>query len=101
MLRRVEQQIRDRVRRRQYIVTLHAEEEMDDDSLSMVDVEHALLTGSIEERQRDSTTGEWKYCLVGTALDERRIRVIAKLSVTGTLVIITVYNVRGGAHDMR
>lgn len=90
MFRRVEQQMRDRVRRRQYIVTLHAEEEMDDDGLSMFDVEHALLMGSIEERQRDATTGEWKYCLVGTTLDERRMRVITKLSVTGTLVIIGV-----------
>jgi hypothetical protein len=101
VLRRIEQQIRDRVRRRRYIVTLHAEEEMDDDGLSMVDVEHALLTGSIEERQKDSTTGEWKYRLVGTALDGRRIRLITKLSVTGALVIITVYEVRGGTYDMR
>jgi hypothetical protein len=101
VLRRALQQIRDRVRRRQYIVTLHAEEEMDDDGFTMLDVEHALLLGTLEDRQRDPMTSEWKYRLTGPALDGRKMRVMAKLSVTGTLVLITVYDLSGGAHDMR
>lgn len=100
MLRRVLQHIRDRVRTRQYVVTLHAEER-DDDGFSIFDVEHALLLGTIEERQRDSTTGEWKYGLHGPALDGRKMRVMAKLSVTGKLVITTVYALHGGRHEMR
>lgn len=83
--------IRERVQARQYIVTLHAAEEMDDDGFSMFDVEHAVLTGSVRERQKDRDTGESKYRLVGHALDNRRIEVIAKLSMTGKLVIITAY----------
>ncbi len=83
--------IRERVRARQYIVTLHAAEEMDDDGFSMSDVEHAILTGSIRERQKDRDTGESKYRLVGHVLNNRRIEVVAKLSITGKLVIITAY----------
>ncbi len=101
MFRRVLQQIRERVRTRRYLVTLHADEEMDDDGFSIFDVEHALLTGAIEERQKDPTTGEWKYRLVGSALDDRKLQVITKLSVTGKLVIITIYDPSGGTHAMR
>lgn len=64
---------------------------MDDDEFSMSDVEHALLTGSIRERQKDRDTGESKYRLIGHALDKRRIEVVAKLSITGKLIIITAY----------
>jgi hypothetical protein len=95
------QQIRDRVRTRQYVVTLHAEEEMDADGFSIYDVEHAILGGTLKARQRDPTSGEWKYRLTGSALDGRLMRVIVKLSVTGKLVIITVYAVDGGAHEVR
>lgn len=83
--------IRERIRTRQYIVTLHAVEEMDDDGFSVSDVEHAILAGSIRERQKDFETGESKYRLVGHALDNRRIEVVAKLGITGKLVIITAY----------
>jgi hypothetical protein len=31
--------MREKIRRRQYVMTLHAEEEMDDDSLTIFDVE--------------------------------------------------------------
>ena len=83
--------MREKVQARRYIVTLHAAEEMDDDGFSIFDVEHAILTGSIQERQKDRDTGESKYRLVGHALDNRRIEIVAKLSVTGKLVIITAY----------
>jgi hypothetical protein len=38
---------------RQYIMSLHAEDEMEADGLSIYDVESALLTGKITERQKD------------------------------------------------
>jgi len=83
--------IREKIRTSRYIVTLHAEEEMDDDGFSIFDVEHAILTGSIQERQKDRDTGESKYRLIGHALDNRRIEIVAKLSLTDKLVIITAY----------
>ena len=38
MLQRILMEIRDKVRLRQYIMTLHAEEEMSDDELSIFDI---------------------------------------------------------------
>jgi hypothetical protein len=37
-------------------MTLYAEEEMEDDGLSILDVGHTILTGEIIERQRDQET---------------------------------------------
>lgn len=45
--------MREKVRRLEY-VTAHAEEEMSDDELTILDVEHAILSGKIVERQRDA-----------------------------------------------
>ena len=42
--------MRDKVRTRQYVMTLHAEEEMSDDALTIFDVERGILTGEIVER---------------------------------------------------
>ena len=65
MFLRVLKQIRDKVRNRQYVMTLHAEEEMSDDELTIFDVECGILTGEIVERQKDAQTGEWKYLVKG------------------------------------
>lgn len=34
-------------------MTLHAEEEMSDDGLTIYDIEHCILTGKIIERQKN------------------------------------------------
>lgn len=81
----------EKVRTRQYIMTLHAEEEMNDDDLTIFEVENCILTGRIAERQRDTATAEWKYRIIGNTFDGRQAEVIAKLSITGKLVIITIY----------
>ena len=83
--------MREKVRTRQYVMTLHAEEEMNDDGLSIFDVESGILTGEIIERQKDRATGEWKYLVQGKTLTDDVIVVVGKLSLTGKLVIITVY----------
>ena len=83
--------MREKIRTRQYVMTLHAEEEMDNDNLSIFDVERGILTGKIIERQKDRVTAEWKYLIEGETLAGDSVVVVAKLSVTGKLVIITVY----------
>jgi hypothetical protein len=84
--------MREAVREGRYITTIHADEEMDEDDLTILDVENGILTGEILERQKDHLTGEWKYRIRGnTSKGTNRIEVIAKLSLTGRLVIITVY----------
>ena len=73
-------------------MTLHAEEEMGEDGLSIFDIENCLLSGEIFERQKDRATAEWKYLVHGGTIDEnRQIVVVAKLGPTGKLVIIMVY----------
>lgn len=72
-------------------MTLHAEEEMNEDELTIFDVERIILTGTIFERQEDQLTGEWKYLVQGeTELGDTGV-VVTKLSSTDKLVIITVY----------
>ncbi len=91
MYERILRQMREKVRTRQYVMTLHAEEEMDHDSLNVFDVERAILTGNIDERQENHVSGEWKYVIIGESIDGRSVSVVGKLGVTGKLIIITVY----------
>ena len=51
MFERMLNRMRDKIRALQYVMTIHAEEEMDSDDLSIFDVEQAILTGRIIERQ--------------------------------------------------
>ncbi|MEA5564738.1 DUF4258 domain-containing protein [Anabaena sp. UHCC 0399] len=85
------QRIREKIVARQYVMTLHAEEEMSDDNLSIYDIEQGIFTGEILERQRDKLTAESKYRIRGLTLDDGEVEIIAKLSPTGKVVIITVY----------
>jgi hypothetical protein len=62
---RILNQMRENIRTRQYVMTLHADEEMDEDGLSIFDVESVVLSGTIIERQKDKMSGEWKYLVKG------------------------------------
>jgi hypothetical protein len=64
---------------------------MDEDVLSIYDVERAILTGNIIERQKDKEKGEWKYLVRGPTIDGTEIVVVVKLSPTDKMVILTVY----------
>lgn len=91
MFDRILSRMRENVRALRYVMTLHAEEEMDSDGLSIFDVEQAILTGQIVERQRDAETGEWKYLVRGVSVEGIEVVVVSRLSSTGSLIIITVY----------
>jgi len=91
MYDRILKQMREKIRTRQYVMTIHAEDEMTDDDLSIFDVERVVLTGSIVERQKDQDTAEWKYLVEGETIAGGLAVVVAKISITGKLVIITVY----------
>ncbi len=83
--------MRDKVRSSDYVVTFHARKEMQEEDLETDDVEHAILTGRIVERQKDRITSEWKYVVSGIALDDCAVELVAKIGPTGKLVIVTVY----------
>jgi hypothetical protein len=91
MYDRVLTQMREKIRTRQYVMTVHAEEEMAGDNLSIFDVEHVILTGEITKRQKDRDTGEWKYLVEGETIAGDLAVVVARLSITNKLVMITVY----------
>ncbi|TET36392.1 MAG: DUF4258 domain-containing protein [Planctomycetota bacterium] len=83
--------MREKIRKNEYIMTLHAEEEMSDDGLSIYDVERCILTGAVIERQKDRLTSERKYRVKGKSVSGNNIEVIVKTGMSGKLVIITVY----------
>jgi hypothetical protein len=88
---RVLKRFREKVRRREYVMTIHAEEEMDDDALTVLDVESSVLTGRIVERQRDARRREWKHVVLGAGLDGSPVGIVGRLSPTGRLIIHTTY----------
>lgn len=82
---------RDKIRLRQYLVSIHADEEMKDDDLSIYDVENCILTGVISERQKSEISGEWKYVIRGHSFDGDVIFVVVKTKSLEKILIITVY----------
>lgn len=82
---------REKIRLREYVMTLHALEEMDDDGFSIFDVERAILTGSIIEKQKDHVTGECKYLVKGQSTNGKFMIIVGKIGATDKLVIITVF----------
>ena len=91
MFERILSRIHEKIRQRQYVVTLHARREMNEDDLTIYDVEHAILSGKILERQRDFETDEAKFRVQGQTVAGVDVEVIVKISPTGKLVVITVY----------
>lgn len=91
MYARILKRMQGKIRTREYVMTLHAEEEMNDDGLTIFDVEHCILTGMIIERQKDEKTAEWKYLVRGKTLVDEEVNVVVKLSPLNKLVIITMY----------
>jgi hypothetical protein len=91
MFNNILQEIRQKIRNQAYIMTLHAEEEMSDDNLSIFDIEQGILRGRILERQIDRISSESKHRIRGRTSDNDAVEIIVKLSLTGKVVIITVY----------
>ena len=91
MFNRILMRMREKVRLREYVVTFHARKEMINDGFSIYDVECGIFTGRILERQKDRATAGWKYRINGQTFIGTSIELIGKFSLTGKLVIITVY----------
>lgn len=83
--------LRALVRSLHYVVTTHAAEELDDDHLTILDLENVVFTGRITERQRDRQTHEVKCVIRGITLDGAFAETIVKTGHGGKLVFVTVY----------
>jgi hypothetical protein len=84
-------QIRHLIRSLRYVVSTHAADELDDDNLSILDLESIVLTGEIIERQRDAKTRETKYVIVGATLGGQAAETVVKIGPSGRLIVITAY----------
>jgi hypothetical protein len=67
------QRLRDFVRSLDYSVSVHAADVLEDDGLSILDLEAIILSGEIVERQRDRATGETKFVVHGVALNQAEV----------------------------
>ena len=83
--------LRHLIRTLSYVVSTHAADELEDDNLTVYDLESIILTGQITERQRDKATRETKHVVHGATLDGRAAEVVAKVGHAGKLFVITVY----------
>jgi len=79
------------IRTLNYVVSAHAAEELEDDNLTILDLENIVLTGQIIERQRDAKTREVKCVVSGITLDGSAAEAVVKLGFKGKLVVITIY----------
>ena len=88
------------VRRGDMVLTLHAEEELEADRLGVLDLECAVLSGRIVERQRDTLLGHWKYLVHGENTVGSGLGLVARLSRTRKTLIITVFRLdsKNGRH---
>lgn len=84
--------MRQAVRDQTYVMTPHALLEMRNDRLDLVDVESAILTGTIERVFDDDPRGR-RYEVVGKACDLTTDVGVA-VRFAGPLLIITVYEKR-------
>lgn len=80
-------QIQALVRNGLYYLTEHADDEATADGFDIYDVEYVILNGKI----RRTWPKEKKYEVVGFALDKRRMGIICRITDTGKVRIITVY----------
>jgi len=90
MFDKILRKIHQLVRVQRYVMTTHADEEMFDDGLTIRDVENALLSGEVVERQEDQRSRESKYLVAGPNREGEGV-VVVKIGFSGRLVIITVY----------
>ena len=87
------ERIRESIRSRQYDMTAHATEEMAEDELDVVDVEHAILTGRVVRIQRGDPRGN-KYVLEGMAANGATlVGVVGRFVSSRRYLIVTAYRI--------
>lgn len=73
-----------------YELTGHAKEEMEQDGFSIRDIKAAIYSGSIVATQRHGH-GRRKYMVRGRSEDERHMTLVCRLTESGRLRVITVF----------
>jgi hypothetical protein len=85
------ERIREKIRLQQYDMTVHALEEMAEDGLDIIDMEHAGLAGHVVRIERDDPRGN-KHVIEGMAADRvTPVGVVGRFTGGGRYLIITIY----------
>lgn len=72
-------------------MTVHALEELAEDGLDIVDMEHAVLAGHVVRIERDDPRGN-KYVIEGMAADGvTSVGVVGRFTGGGQYLVITIY----------
>jgi hypothetical protein len=91
MYPRILQQIQAFIRQGAYVLSVHVENELEDDGFTDQDLETAILNGAIVRRERDNI-GRPKYVIEGTVLDGRGLTaVVQPFQIRQLVVIVTAY----------
>ncbi len=86
--------IRACVRSGSYELTTHANDEMADDELSILEVESSMLSGRIVRIQKGDFLGD-KYTIHGPGKhSETRICTIGRFLASGRYRIVTIYEIQ-------
>ena len=72
-------------------MSVHAMEEMAEDNLDIIDIEHAILNGQLDRTEKGDPRGA-RYVIEGVAADEQTaVGVVGRFTSTSRYLIITVY----------
>lgn len=78
-------------------MTVHAMEEMAEDDLDVLDIEHAILTGHVARMERDDPRGI-KHVVEGDAADGvTLVGVVGRFTDQGRYLVITVYEIKAAS----
>ena len=90
MPHRLIDRIREKIRLKEYDMTVHAMEEMAEDDFDVFDIEEAVLNGRVVRTSKDDPRGT-RYTVEGTALDgEKLVGIVGRFHGTLQFLIITV-----------
>jgi Domain of unknown function (DUF4258) len=93
MPRKILAKIREHVRLGQYDMTAHAMEEMAEDYLDIIDIESAVMTGSISRVETGDPRGK-RYVIAGVAANNTTpVGVVGRFPIEARYLIITVYEI--------
>jgi len=85
------ERIRNCIRTGRYELTMHANDEMVDDDLDILDIEYSILSGQLVKIERDDLQGT-KYTIYGIGrISETPIGTVGRFTTSGKYRIITTY----------
>jgi hypothetical protein len=95
---RLLERLRSCIRDNRYVITWHATEELEEDTLNLLDAANIVLTGTIVSIQREEDSRERKYVIQGQCLAGEESCVVVKLGGTGKVVFVSVWRGTPDSH---